>query len=210
MHAADTIAGVLLGAGALAFSRAALLAVAGPHPSSGRPRRTELWAGAGLVAVGCGVYVRVVWVGRPPLHPAGITTGAPWWQVATLAVSVPAVVGTLLLAAVAGRVATRALRRRGRRPIADADMSALTARHDAIRERYGALLSTAGPHQLDQVGDQVEELTAALTEAADLRSGADTTFAQRSAYARAVGEAEAAWQPLAAAAGQHGVTLPAE
>ncbi|MBV8932695.1 MAG: hypothetical protein JO362_22140 [Streptomycetaceae bacterium] len=203
MHAADVISGALLGGGAVALARAAWLATAGaPPPSSGRPNRTALWGTSGLIAVGCGVYVREVWAGPPPLHPAGTTAGDPWWQVAAVSAAVLAAAAAAGVAVLAARTAAavRRRRRRYRRSIGDGDLSALTTRHDAIREQYGALLA-AEPYRLDQ-------LAAALARAADLQPKAAASYTHRSEYARAVGEAEAAWQPLAAAARRQGLALP--
>ncbi len=210
MNTVDGICAALLGGGTAALTRAAWLAVSTASArSSGRPDRTGLWGASGLVAIGCGVYARAMFGGRPPLHPAGTVAGAPWWQVAAVgaAVFATAVAAGAAVMATRAHAYLRARRHRGPQSVGDGDLDALLGRHDAVREQFGALL-TSDPYRLETSAPLTDQLAAALSVAADLRPGASASYTQRSAYARAVGEAEAAWSPLADIARRHGLGLP--
>ncbi|MFF1795600.1 hypothetical protein ACFVXQ_15500 [Kitasatospora sp. NPDC058263] len=114
-------------------------------------------------------------------------------------------------AASAGQL-LRLLRSSGRRrrglPTGDGDLAALAARHDRVRERYGALLTLDRAGRLAVAPGALVELTDALTRAADLRPGAEGAYTARSAYARAIGELESAWAAIAAQADRQGLFLP--
>lgn len=201
MQPDDVVSGALFGAAAAALARAAWQA------SRRRARsRTAEWGAVGLVLAGCAAYVRDAFGGPRPTHPFGDAPGAPWWQVATVAAVVFAVAAaagcTRLLAR--GVRALRRLRRR-RRVLADnAHVAALCDRHDAIRELYGAALLASVADELAEPED-VDQLAAALHRAGDLRPTAGDDYAAGSRYARAVGELEAAWQPLAPEARRRGI-----
>jgi len=195
VHPVDVTTGVLLGTAAAAGARAVWLATLGaPRPDSGRPGRAAEWSGTALVAAGCGFYIRAVWA----------ASGA-WEPVAAVAAAVLAAAAVM---AAAGRTA-HALRSPGRRrpryraPVGDGDLAALVDRHDAVREHYGALLTLDQLHRLD-----VDDLTRALTRAADLQTGVQGSYSARSAYAAAIGHLEAAWRPVADDARRRGLILP--
>lgn len=141
----DLISGALLGAAAAAAARGAWRATYGaPSRYSGRISRAPEWIGSALVLAGSGLYVRAVRQGPPP----GPVHASPWWPVAAAG-------GAVLLAVAAAAGIAWALRSvRIHRPHAplptvDGDLAALAARHDAVRERYGALLTIDPGGQLD-------------------------------------------------------------
>lgn len=203
MQPVDVVSGALFGAAAAALTRAAWQA------SRRRARnRTAEWGAVGLVLAGCAAYVHDAFGGPRPAHPFGETAGAPWWQVAAVAAVVFAAAAAVGCTRLVGR-GVRALRRfrRRRRVLADnAHVAALRERHDAIRELYGAALLAGVADELAD-REQVNQLAAALHQAGDLRGAAGVDYAADSRYAQAVGELEAAWQPLAPEARRRGIAL---
>lgn len=203
MPISDVISGALLGAAAAAGARGIWRATAGaPSQHSGRISRAPEWLGSALVLAGCGFYVRAMWEVPPgPAHRSG------WWSVAAAGGAV-----LLAIAAAAGIAwalrSVRLHRPRAPLPTEDGDLAALTARHDAVRERYGALLTLDLAGRLDADPEDLAELTRALTRAADLTTGVESAYTARSAYARSVGELEAAWLAIAAQARRQGISLP--
>lgn len=190
MDALDLITATLFGAACGAAVRALWLAVTTPGGSLGRANHTAEWATAALLLTGCAVYVWTVWDGAPPQHPGGAGPGAPWWQLASVA-GVVALAATVVAAVPKFRRVARILRRRHQQAfMGDRHMEALCARHDVVRERFGAYLLA------DPVAAHADRLAAVLAEAADLRPEAPSTYAARAAYTRAVTAAEDAWRDV--------------
>ncbi|WP_335983198.1 hypothetical protein [Streptomyces sp. CA2R106] len=204
MQPVDVVSGALLGAAAAALARAVWQA----NRRRARSRTAE-WGAVGLVLAGCAAYVHDAFGGPRPTHPFGDAPGAPWWQVATVAAVVFAAVvfaaGCTRLVARGVRVLRRFSRRR-RVLAGNAHVAALRERHDAIRELYGAALLAGIADELAD-REQVDQLAAALHQAGDLRETAGDDYAAGSRYARAIGELEAAWQPLAPEARRRGIAL---
>ncbi|MFI9041652.1 hypothetical protein [Streptomyces sp. NPDC053726] len=201
MQPVDVVSGALFGAAAAALARAAWQA-----SRCQVYRRTAEWGAVGLVLTGCAVYVRTAFGGPRPAHPFGMTPGAPWWQVAAIAAVVFAAAvaaGGMRLVA-RGVRALRRFRRRRRVHASNVHVAALYTRHDAIRELYGAALLADVADELADP-EHVDQLAAALHQAADLRDAASDNYAAGSRYAQAVGELEEAWQPLASEARRRGI-----
>ncbi|MFJ2193096.1 hypothetical protein ACIOJE_35005 [Kitasatospora sp. NPDC087861] len=201
MIAGEALSGALLSAAAATAVYGIRQAAVGPPP--GRVSRAPEWLSSALILTGAGLFTHAV------LRPADVGHEAfmDWW--ALLGPGVAMLTALAVIATARGSV--RRLRGRRRVPsLPDGDLASLGARHDRVRERYGALLTvdrfsraTAEP-----TGPLRLALAQALVVAGERRADGSGSYAARSAYARAVGELESAWLAVLAEAHGQGVVLP--